>query len=440
MALISAAFYGHPARKLTMIGITGTKGKTTTAFFLVGILREAGIKTGLIGTVCVEDGCTTEEADRTTPESCDIHRYLRRMADNGCKCCVMEVSSQGIKLQRVAGITFDLGIFLNISPDHIGVGEHETFSDYLHCKGRLFRQCRIGLVNADDPNADRVLMGHTCQVKYFTAKEPYVTEERNIEKLRRRGRLFASFSVCAEALTRDAREFGCNQKADTISIPLPGHFNVENAVAAIAAAAELGIDMEHIKTALLKQVVPGRFEYVGTSDKYVILVDYAHNEKSLRCLLEELRLFKPGRLIVMFGCGGNRSGLRRAHMGETAGYLADLTIITSDNPRWEDPESILDDIEAGIRHTPGRYIRITDRREAIAYAVSIAMDGDIIVLAGKGHEAYQEICGSKYPFSDISVARECIDRAASSPDILPCSVAKAAPSHMSTHPAESAAN
>ena len=338
----------------------------------------------------------------TTPESCEIHRLLSRMVENECDCCVMEVSSQGIALQRTADIFFDIGVFLNIEPDHIGKGEHATFSEYLYCKSRLMRQCGIGIVNQDDPNVDKILAGHTCEVENFSIRHPSDVMAEDEWYGMESGSLQSHFTVKREWRRED------------IVMQLPGQFNIYNALAAISVAGHFKVDREQIKAALEKQVVPGRCQNMSAGAGYVFLIDYAHNEMSLRNLLETLRKFKPARLIVIFGCGGNRSVLRRYQMGETAGRLADFTIITSDNPRWEDPERIMDQIEDGLRGAvcageKPSYIKISDRRAAVEYAVSMAEKRDIIVLAGKGHESYQEIKGIRYPLDDRKIVQEALD-------------------------------
>lgn len=399
LAGLAAAFFDFPAQKLKIIGITGTKGKTTTAFLTAGILREAGYQTGVIGTIWIDNGREVLPAVNTTPESCDLQRYLHDMVENGCECCVMEVSSQGIKMQRVAGIWFDIGVFLNIEPDHIGKGEHGSFSEYLHCKSRLMQQCKIGIVNQDDPNVNRILQGHTCEIETFSMKHPadIMAGEAAFHMIK--GKLYSCFRV-KRAL-----------KSFTVQMQLPGKFNIYNALAAISIAFHFRVEDGQIERALRQQMVPGRCENAGISTQYVVLIDYAHNEMSLRNLLVTLKDFKPKRLVVVFGCGGNRSKLRRSRMGETAGRLADFSILTSDNPRWEEPEKILDDIEDGIRETGSDYIRIEDRREAVNYAVRYALEGDVIVLAGKGHESYQEIRGIKYPMSEHELVADALTAA-----------------------------
>lgn len=394
LAELSAAFFDYPAKKLYMIGITGTKGKTTTAYLTASILREAGHKTGLIGTISVFDGSMELPAIHTTPEAYEVQQYLARMVANGCDSCVMEVSSQGLKMQRVLGTHYDIGMFLNIEPDHIGPGEHASFAEYLFCKSRLMQQCEIGIVNRDDPHTERILQGHTCEVETFSVRHSADSMAEDIHFSMDNGKLVGSFTLC-----RDGTRI-------PVQMQLAGLFNVYNALAAVTAALHLKVTWEAVKRALFAAQIPGRCENISHSDQYVLLLDYAHNEMSLKNLLETLREFRPERLIVIFGCGGNRSRQRRQRMGETAGHLADFSILTSDNPRWEDPERILDDIEAGIKGTDGAYVRITDRREAVRYAVAQAREGDIIVLAGKGHETYQEIRGRKYPMSEYELVAD----------------------------------
>lgn len=388
LAEASAAFFDYPASKLRMVGITGTKGKTTTAFLTAAVLREAGHRVGLIGTVSIDNGREVIPAVHTTPESYEVQKYLAEMVANGCDCCVMEVSSQGLKMQRVMGIWYEIGVFLNIEPDHIGKGEHASFAEYLFCKSRLFSQCGLGIVNRDDVHSRQMIRGRGCAVETFSVKYPADAMAEEISFYMEQGKLFSCFWLCR------------GMERVQLKMQLPGMFNIYNALAAASIASHFGVGKEQLQKGLCNAKIPGRCENVSPSQHYVLLIDYAHNEMSLKNLLETLRTFAPKRLVALFGCGGNRSGLRRGRMGETAGHLADFTILTSDNPRWEDPEQILDDIEAGIRGTGGAYVRITDRGEAVRYALSHAAEGDIIVLAGKGHEGYQEICGKKYRMSE----------------------------------------
>lgn len=395
LAELSAAFFDYPARKMRMIGITGTNGKTTTAYMVREMLRQAGYRVGMIGTIVTDNGWVETEAVHTTPEAYDLQKLLAEMVENHCDCCVMEVSSQGILMQRTAGIFFDIGLFLNIEPDHIGKGEHPDFANYLYCKSLLLQQCGIGIVNWDDKHRNEILNGHTCKVETFGIKQPADVMAEEVAHCMRNGSLLEHFRI-----RMSGNYFYATMR-------LPGDFNIYNAIAAVAAVRHFHVRQSEIQSALWRLKVPGRLENLTEGKDFAFLIDYAHNEMSLRKLLETLRLFCPKRLIVIFGCGGNRSHLRRYHMGETAGRLADLTIITSDNPRWEEPFAIMAQIEEGIQKTSGAYKKIADRREAICYASEIADKGDILVLAGKGHESYQEIKGNHHPMNDREIVREC---------------------------------
>lgn len=387
MAFISAAWFGHPARKLKVIGITGTKGKTTTTYLIKAILDSAGHKTGLVGTVEVIIGDTHIHAGNTTPESYLLQSYFRQMVDAGCDTVVMEVSSQGLKLHRSQGFVFDYGVFTNLEPDHIGTGEHKDFEEYLACKGLLFRQCRIGIVNGDDAHWQAVTQGHTCSLETFGLGEHCGLRAENLHLVRKPGELGVAFHT-AGTLSMDAE------------VAAPGRFSVYNALAAIAVCRHFQVAEENMKKALAEARVKGRIEMVKVPGEFTLLIDYAHNAMSLESLLKSLREYEPRRLICLFGCGGNRSRLRRYEMGEVSGRLADLTIITSDNPRFEEPADIMADIRTGMEKTDGKFVEIQDRKEAIAYAIDHGEAGDIIVLAGKGHEDYQEIRGVKYPMDE----------------------------------------
>lgn len=392
LALCSAAWFGYPAEKLTTIGITGTKGKTTTAYMVYQMLCGAGIRTGLIGTVENIIGEEHLPASHSTPESYLVQKYFAQMVERGCKAVVMEVSSQGLKMKRVAGFVYDIGLFTNLEPDHIGPREHESFEEYMRCKGLLFRQCRLGLVNGDDAHAESVLQGHTCEVRTFGVKEgsDYRAEQVNLHS--------ASGSMGVAYQLTGRRSF-------PVVVNIPGAFSVYNSLAAIGIASELGVPEETVLSCLRTIRVRGRVELVPVSEDYTVMVDYAHNGMALRSLLTTLREYEPGRLICVFGCGGNRSRERRFEMGEISSRLADLTIATSDNPRFEEPQEILNDIITGIQKGPGRYVAIIDRKEAIRYALTHAKRGDCIVIAGKGHEDYQEIKGVKYPMDDREMIR-----------------------------------
>ena len=387
MAFIAAAWFGHPAEKLTVIGITGTKGKTTTTYLVRSILENAGHKVGLIGTIEVIIGDTHIHAGNTTPESYLVQEYFARMVEAGCDTVVMEVSSQGLKLHRTQGFVFDYGIFTNLEPDHIGTGEHADFAEYLACKGMLFRQCRIGIVNGDDVHCDAVTEGHTCILEKFGMGEQNDLRATDLTLVKKPGELGVAFSVTGLLNMR-------------VEVTTPGKFSVYNALTAMAICRHFGVSEEDIKRALLAAKVRGRIEMVKVSDQFTLLIDYAHNAMSLESLLKSLREYEPHRLVCVFGCGGNRSKIRRYEMGEVSGKLADLTIITSDNPRFEEPQAIIEDIKTGMAKTDGKYVEICDRKQAIAYAIAHGELGDIIVLAGKGHEDYQEIKGVKYPMDE----------------------------------------
>ena len=396
MALIAAAWYDYPADKLKVIGITGTKGKTTTTYMVKSILEAAGYKVGLIGTIEAVIGDEVIPASNTTPESLTIQDYFHRMVKAGCQIAVMEVSSQGLMLHRTAGFLFEIGIFTNIEPDHIGPAEHSSFEEYLECKSRLFRQCKVGVLNGDDPHLERILEGHTCSVETFGFSEGVNLRAVDTHLVTRPGYLGVAYTLQG-MLNFD------------VEIDIPGKFSVYNSLAAIAICRHFNVSPENIKRALKEAKVKGRIEMVKVSDEFTLMIDYAHNAMALESLLTTLKEYHPHRLVCLFGCGGNRSKLRRYEMGEVSGRLADLTIITSDNPRFEKPEDIIDDIVTGIEKTDGKYIRITDRREAIAYAIHHGEPGDIVILAGKGHEDYQEIEGKKYPMDERVIIREILE-------------------------------
>ncbi len=396
MAFISAAYFSHPAKELKVIGITGTKGKTTTTYLIKSILESAGYKVGLIGTIETIIGDEHIPANNTTPESFLLQKYFRKMADAGIQVVVMEVASQGLKLHRTQGFTFEIGIFTNLEPDHIGPNEHADFEEYRMCKGLLFKQCRLGIVNKDDAHVYEVLKGHTCMLETYGFDKTADLYAEDLKLVNKPGELGVDFHVKGKMDFR-------------VEVPTPGRFSVYNALTAIAVCLHFGVETAKIQAALLKAHVKGRIEMVPVSDDFTLLIDYAHNAMSLESLLSTLKEYHPNRLVCVFGCGGNRSRLRRYEMGEVSGKLADLTIITSDNPRFEEPLSIMADIKTGMIKTDGAYIEICDRKEAIAYAIDNGQPGDIIVLAGKGHEDYQEIKGIKYPMDERNLIAEILE-------------------------------
>ena len=395
LAFVSAAYFGHPAEKLKVIGITGTKGKTTTTYLVKSILEHAGHKVGLVGTIEAVIGQEHIPANNTTPESYVLQEYFAKMVEAGCDTVVMEVSSQGLMLHRTQGFVFDYGIFTNIEPDHIGPLEHKDFADYMHCKGLLFKQCRVGIVNCDDAHYQDVIRDHTCKIETFGFSENADYRAQDLKLISGAGFLGIDFKARGKVNL-------------DIELHAPGRFSVYNALCAIAICNHFGVTADEVKEALLQAHVKGRIELVKVSDDFTLMIDYAHNAMALESLLTTLREYKPKRLVCLFGCGGNRSKLRRYEMGEVSGKLADLTVITSDNPRNEEPQAIIDDIKVGISKTDGKYVEIIDRKEAIAYVIRHGQPGDVIVLAGKGHEDYQEIKGKKYPMDERDIIADVL--------------------------------
>ncbi|MBQ9549653.1 MAG: UDP-N-acetylmuramoyl-L-alanyl-D-glutamate--2,6-diaminopimelate ligase [Lachnospiraceae bacterium] len=404
LALLSAAWFKHPADSLKVIGVTGTKGKTTTTYLTKAILENAGHKVGLIGTIETVAGDRHIPSKNTTPESYVLQETFREMADQGIDTVVMEVSSQALMMDRTAGFTFDTAVFTNIEPDHIGPNEHKDFDDYLYCKSLLFKQCRYAVVNGDDSHLSRIIENIGCDFMTFGLKKDNTIGSANDlralnEKLIKvPGELGVSFDIEGEFSLKN------------VEVGTPGDFSVYNALCATAVAIHYGAGEDAVRAALKSARVRGRIEAVNVSDKFSLIIDYAHNAMALESLLISLKKYEPARLICLFGCGGNRARSRRFEMGEVSGKYADLTIITSDNPRFEEPSAIIDDIETGIKKTGGRYIRIEDRKEAIAWAIRNGESGDLVILAGKGHEDYQEIKGVKHPMDERVLINEILGR------------------------------
>ncbi len=399
LARISTNFFNHPAKKLTLIGITGTKGKTTTSFMIKSILESANIKTGLIGTIGVIIGDNITKLSNTTPESYEIQKYLNKMVKRGCQYAVIEASSIGLKTHRLDGFDFDYGVFTNFSHDHIGENEHESMEEYLECKNMLFKKCKIGFVNMDDSNYKEIIKNHTCKIKTLGINNSDANyTARNINLSSENSNIGIKFNFCGELKIKD------------VFISIPGKFNVYNALAAASVCNFIGISEENIKKGLGLAKVKGRVELVKISKNYSLFIDYAHNAVSMENILTTLKEYNPSRLITLFGAGGNRPKIRRYEMGEVSGKLSNLSIITSDNPRFENPMDIIEDIKKGINKTSGKYIVIPDRTKAIEYCIKNAKKGDIIVLAGKGHEDYQEINGVKYPMDERAIVSDMIKR------------------------------
>lgn len=397
ISVASSAWFGYPSRKLTMVGVTGTKGKTTTAHMIKAVLEAAGNKVGIVGTVGVQYPGFSCELNNTTPEGYDLQGYLADMVKAGVTHCVMEVSSQGIMNQRVAGIHYNVGVFTNLYPDHIGgFGEHQTFEEYRWWKGQLFRRCDVGVVNADDPNTQPLLEGHTCKlVTYGMHTNGVDFAADGLELLRSKEILGIRFHVSGK------------ENMD-VQVNMPGEFSVYNALAAIGVAQVLGLPMQAVHDGLSATLVKGRVEMVPVSSRFTILIDFAHNEESTQSLLSTLQAYHPERMVVLFGCGGNRSKLRRYGMGEVASKMADLLILTEDNNRDEEVEDIIADIRLGIaKGNPDvPTVEIPDRLDAIHYAMDHAQPGDLICVIGKGHETYRLRKGVKTPFLERELIEE----------------------------------
>ena len=381
LAWLGCNFFSHPARSMTMIGVTGTNGKTSTTLLLKQVLEKVlGAKVGLIGTMANMVGDEEIPTERTTPESFELQALYARMRDAGCTHCVMEVSSHAIALDRVGGVRFDVAAFTNLTEDHLDF--HKTMDHYCDTKAELFRRCGKAVINADDAYARRMLAKAACPVLTTSAKADAGLRAENVE------------------LRADGIDFTAvvNGVETSVSVPIPGKFTVYNALTVLGIAAQLGISVTDAAGALATvSGVKGRIEVVPTPGKpYTVIIDYAHTPDGLENVLSSVRDFCKGRLIAVFGCGGDRDPIKRPIMGAIGVKLSDHAIITSDNPRTEEPKAIIRDILAGVSEDMGSWEVVENRREAIRKALEIAQKDDIIVLAGKGHETYQEICGIKH--------------------------------------------
>ncbi len=396
LANMSACYFNHPARSLKTIAITGTKGKTTTVSMIASILNNSGVKTGTIGTLGIVMDNKVYKTNNTTPESYEIHKAMRQMVDCGCKCMIIEASSLGLKWHRTGGLIYDIGVFTNFSHDHIGAGEHSSMEEYLECKSKLFKQCKTGIFNIDDKNAQAMMKDCTCEVETYGFSENASLVAYNEGLISKPNYLGVSFSTKG------------TEQIDNVAVPIPGKFSVYNALCAISVAKHFDISKADILNGLDKATVKGRVEPVQTPFEYTLLIDYAHNAVSMKNVLTTLREYNPNRLITLFGAGGNRPKDRRFEMGEISGKLSDLSVITEDNSRYEDVMDIIDDIKVGIEKTDGKYVVIPNRKDAIKYCIENGEKGDIIVLAGKGHEDYQEIKGVKYHLDEREVIAEIL--------------------------------
>lgn len=388
LSVMSCNLFGSPAKDLTIIGVTGTKGKTTVTHLIKSVLEAGGVKTGIIGTNGVHFGEIHYKTINTTPESYEIQKTFREMVKAECKCVCMEVSSQGLMMGRVRGIQFQIGVFTNLSPDHIGPTEHKDFNDYLNWKAQLFKQCNFGIINLDDSHSQDIIKQATCKLITYGLTEDCNYYAKNVVLIKDSSFLGVEF-LCSE-----------NGETEKYSLNQPGKFSVYNALSAIAVGKYFGIPSNVISSALHKAFIPGRTELVNVLPFCTMVLDFAHNEASMQAILETLKEYNPKRLICLFGSVGDRSELRRFAMGKIAAKLSDYCIITSDNPGNEDPMSIISDIEKGMVEARGQYVTIPDRAMAIKYAVDMAREGDIILFAGKGHEDYQLIHGEHIPFCE----------------------------------------
>lgn len=396
MAFIAAKFYQYPSNRLKTIGVTGTKGKTSTAYMLKSILDSAGLKTGLIGTIETIIGEERIPSKNTTPDILMLQKTLKKMVDLKFEAVVMEVSSQGIMKNRIAGIMFDYGIFTNLYHDHIGPLEHKDMDDYIFWKSKLFQLCKVGVMNSDDQYFRRMISNHTCSIVTYGMQDNTNYHAKNLKYFQKDENFCISYEI--------DQPF-----EEVIQVNLPGKFTLYNSLAAITVASLMNISRKVILQALMHLNIKGRVEFLPISKDFHIIIDYAHNACSLESILKSLRVYQPKRIIVLFGCGGNRDKNRRYDMGKISGELADFTILTSDNPRNESPISIINDIETGILKTNGKYIKIVNRKEAIRFAIMHARKGDFILLIGKGHETYQEINGNRYQMDERQLVKDILE-------------------------------
>ena len=392
MAEMAAAYYGNPADEMVMVGITGTNGKTSTSYMLKSIAERMGKKVGLIGTIRNMIGDIIIDTERTTPESVDLQRILRQMKDEKVDVVIMEVSSHSLDQKRVHGITYDVGCFTNLTQDHLDY--HKTFENYFAAKKLMFAQCEKAVINLDDSYAADMVAGVDIPVLTVGVREQADVTASEID-ITTRGVQF---------------DFNYRNVISRFNVPIPGLFSVFNAMSAAGIALSLGWTLDSIKYGLEHMVsVSGRLEPLPTGkNEFTVLLDYAHTPDALENLLKTVRGFATGRVVTLFGCGGDRDHAKRPIMGEIAGRFSDFAIVTSDNPRSEDPMEIIASVEDGVKKSGCEYVVIENRREAIEYALKNAKKNDVIILAGKGHENYQEINGGKQPFDEKEIVAEIL--------------------------------
>ncbi len=392
--VMAANFYGYPSRELNMIGITGTNGKTSTTYFVEAVLSHIKRKAAVIGTVEIRIGGKKREIDfatSTTPDTIELNQMLRIMADEGCDDVVMEVSSHSLELKKVKGINFKVGVFTNLTQDHLDF--HKTMENYCAAKAKLFRMCEYGVINADDEWADKITENASCSIMTYSIEKESDLQAKNIEYL------------------PDRVHFTVNIKGKDVRFELmvPGKFSVYNALAAIGAMLSMGVDPEDIREGINGiKGVPGRIQSIRNNKGFNVIVDYAHTPDGLENIIKAVREFTKGRVITVFGCGGDRDKTKRPIMGKIVAELSDFAVVTSDNPRSEEPEEILKEIEVGVKPVTDRYIMLADRREAIKWAIDAAEKNDSIIIAGKGHENYQILKDKTIHFDDAEVAEEIL--------------------------------
>ena len=391
LATISRIFYGCPDEELTTIGITGTKGKTTTSISIMNILNNSGRNCACIGTMGVFIGNKYYHTVNTSPESYDVYKYMREMLDDGIKYLVMEVSSQSLKLHRWDDMVFDYAIFTNLSLDHVGKDEHDSYEDYRECKSRLFKQSKVGIFNIDDKEYEFMIKDTNLDIYTFGSSDKASLQLVSVNNVIEAG--FIGIDMEVKGIINDKFRVG-----------IPGNFNAYNMMGALVLCKLLDVDIKSIKDTLLHLSVKGRLEPVKVCDRFSVLIDYAYQGIAMENVIKTIREANPKRIVVVFGCGGNRSKQRRYDCGKVASRYADFSIITADNSRYEDVNNIIKDILSTFEGN--NYKIIPDRREAIKYSIENARDGDVIMILGKGHEDYQEINGVRYPFDERVIIKE----------------------------------
>ena len=396
ISICACNYYQNPSRKLKLIGVTGTKGKTTTTFMIKSLLEKQGFKVGLIGTICTYIGDENlGDNDRTTPEALELQELLSKMVKAKCEYAVMEVSSQSLKLGRVDGCNFEVGIFTNFSKDHISPKEHPSMEDYFESKVKLFKMCKCAYINSDDMYANKLPgLVPTCEFKTYGIDNP--------------ANLLAKDITVTNSYVDFKAKLG--EKNQRVKTDIPGRFSVYNSLAAISVALKYGVSPENIQESLMNVRVPGRSELVDNDREITIMIHYPHSPESLESILTTVQEYTQGDVICVFGCGGDRDSGKRPIMGEIAGVKADYTIITSDNPRTEEPDEIIEQIEKGIKKTKEKYECIVDRKEAIKKAIEMAHKRDMVIICGKGHELTQEIKGKKYPFDEREIIKSVLEK------------------------------